>query len=105
MNKAIVFLIILVLGAPCFAQSSDEVQLVLGTWRNVHRSETITFNSNGTYTQIVGADNYNGHYFISDKKLIRRIGNDILVGEIIFSSNGRSFVLFGRNGWAWFEKL
>ena len=123
MKKVLVFLVIgFVFFGACFAQntnaqSSNDEQRIVGTWRTtVTKSDatltlTYTFNSNGTFVSSeIGTGrwsendkyNKNGSYFVSGSKLITTLDSFLVDGmsDFYLSSNGR---ILAYNGF-WFEK-
>jgi len=97
------------------AQSSNDAQRIVGTWRGVFSGGLIyiyTFNSNGTYeltssVTVYQRGNYgdSGNYFISESKLI--FGNsEATVVDFYLRSDGRVLVFYQSYVRAslWFEK-
>ena len=110
------------------AQSANDAQRIVGTWKPNGESLTFTFNANGTVTVtgFMGWDNVqncnifpgteNGNYFINNSKLLLRFGSSGTVSRIIdyyLSSDGRVLVFnfvydnaegLNRRGDFWFIK-
>jgi hypothetical protein len=91
---------------PCYAQSSNNEQRIVGTWAGVDRYTdslgTLVFNYNGTVTGYI-----TGRYFFSNSKLLIRTNDSIQEISYYFSSDGRILVLSGNNIGAsphWLEK-
>jgi len=108
MKKFVICLVLvfLVLRTSCFAQSGNDAQRIVGTWKLQKGTDysTITFNSNGTYSGVStfnGNSNYNGNYFINGSKLIRTEDSfKVSWDDFYISPNGRILVIGDR----WFEK-
>jgi len=81
------------------AQSTNDAQRIVGTWKPEGVELIFTFNVNGTFT-ISGANlneelRMDGNYFVNNQKLILRGRGEALASEIIdyyISSDGRILV-------------
>ena len=110
MKKLGFFLIVFVLlGSYCFAQSNNDAQRIVGTWRGIDTDGdnwNLTLNSNGTYTSNVNNFSVNGNYFISGLKFIQRgqNSNGISMADYYLSSDGRRLVLVYSNYSVWLDK-
>ena len=93
MKKLGICLIILILvGTSCFAQSNNDAQRIVGTWKQ--GSNTVTFNTNGTYAYTGGGGSDNGNFAISGSDLIiKDKDGDVSIYNYYFSPNGRLLVL------------
>jgi len=105
-------LIFIVVGTPCFAQSNNDAQRIVGTWVQTGSSATwtYTFNSNGTFTYTDSYNNkynFNGRYFISSGKIIIKIEQDSITMEYYISPDGKVLYISGgyRNAESgWYDK-
>jgi len=105
MKKLGLFLIILLMGATVFAQSTN-ASLFVGTWRGVDKDGdalTYTFNTDGTIV-VSGYFRGNGNYFLSSSKLIYHHGGNAIVSDFYFTSNNRVLVIDTHLGLIWFQK-
>lgn len=109
MKKFTMILIFVMVGAFCFAQSNNDAQKIIGTWKA--GGVTCTFNSNGTYAiQGVQEDLGGGNYFINGGRLILQSGNNAVIRNFYFSSDGKVLIFpvilvkDSRPGTLWFVK-
>jgi hypothetical protein len=101
MKKLGILLGLFFYGVSCFAQSNNDAQRIIGTWRNTQNEliVTYTFNANGTFVfQFRDYSPSNGNYFISDSKLIiaYNSGGTAEVYEFYIFPNGRILVFGDR---------
>ena len=81
------------------AQSANDAQRIVGTWKPEGREVIFTFNANGTYT-VSGSDlletqRENGNYFVNNQNLIRKNSGATFSQSIIgyyLSADGRNLV-------------
>jgi len=97
MKKALVFLFVGIIFFGCFvqnanAQSTNDAQRIVGTWRDSNNGITFTFNTDGTFTS---SENERGNYFLSGTKLVWIYRGDSYAWSINYfiSPNGRILVL------------
>jgi len=119
----ILFLVFFVLGTPCFSQSYNDAQRIVGTWKAGFTNEkgtfskSYTFNSNGTFILTeIGTGQYassqsdvvSGSYFINGSKLIITYDSfNALELDFYLSSNGRILYISFMGSFydpQWFEK-
>jgi len=103
-------LILVVVGTPCFAQSNNDAQRIVGTWVKTEPSitYTYTFNPNGTFTYTDSRSNdynRNGRYFVSNGKLIVRVEDGYTyIMDYYCSSDGKVLFLEKAFSSGWFDK-
>ena len=94
------------------AQSSNDAQRIIGTWKNVNDGfgeYTIVFNQNGTFTITGIRGPVSGEYFISGSQIIFKANNSIHISNYHISTNGRELVFTFTlgpfdGGWRWASK-
>ncbi|GBU27667.1 hypothetical protein R84B8_01204 [Treponema sp. R8-4-B8] len=117
MKKLGIGLIIVFLGVSCVqnkaeAQSNNDAQRIIGTWKTIigsdsdgTRTVTYTFNANGSYVYTLNDTGYqrkenysnNGNYFVNSSRIIFTTDNsDANVYEFYLSSDGK--ILFLSSG-------
>jgi len=107
MKKLVIGLVLVffIVGTSCFAQSNNDVQRIVGIWKN-SKNDTFTFNQNGTFLITRGdgvAGGINGKYFISGSVIVLNAIIDGRNTEVMFwnyflSANGSSLVLVINRG-------
>jgi len=103
MKKITIVLILLMLEVSLFAQTNNDVQRIIGTWKSPDNI-TIIFNADGTFSQ----GGISGRYFVMSGKLIttttvydRSIN---IIYNMYISSNGKILFLESSSSNLWYDK-
>jgi len=105
MNKFFVCSIFIILAVvSCNSQSNNDSQRIVGTW--ISGQNKITFDSNGTYQEIMDGEHYNGKYFLSGSKIIFKDDKNEIgeVDDYYLSPNYRILALEYDDTIFWYDK-
>ena len=84
------------------AQSSNDAQRIVGTWKPEGLSLTFTFNANGTYTLsgVYEETRHAGNYFVSNSTIfLRETGSAALSSSLNYNLSSDGRVLVFRYSW------
>jgi len=103
MKKLGICLVLIVLVTSCFAQSNNDAQRIVGTWtghnNNTSLPNTITFNSNGTYSW--GGSSIVVNYFVNNGKILT---SEYLIWDFYLSPDGKTLFLIIEGVRYWLVK-
>ena len=92
-----VFILLLIVSANCFAQSSNNEQRLIGTWIDLSDDTIVVFSSDG----IVNWFGTNYKYGVAGNKLaiiFTGFGEFTMVYDYVISSDGRTLILSFGDG-------
>ena len=78
---------------PCYAQSSNNDQRIVGTWVSEGNTLTFVFNANGTGTFTASRGSVNFSYAVSIDGELKMVGGVSGTSKIYFSPDGRIMLM------------